>query len=164
MNPSAVLLKTMLRDLHAMERELALFPDETSVWRTLPGVANSAGNLALHVAGNLRHFIGHVLGGSDYVRDRDREFSQRSGSREDLRAQLAQAEEVLRSVLPVLDAQALDAPYPAAPGGLAVSTGTWLLHLATHLAFHLGQAGTLRRALTGSSATSGALGLQELLD
>ncbi len=164
MNPSAVLLKTMLRDLHAMQRELALFPDETSVWSTLPGVANSAGNLALHVAGNLRHFIGHVLGGSDYRRDREREFSQRSGTREDLLAQLAQAEEVMRTVLPALDQAALAAPYPAAPGGLAVSTGTWLLHLATHLAFHLGQAGILRRALTGSSTTSGALGLKELLD
>jgi uncharacterized damage-inducible protein DinB len=151
----------LARDLRALRRELALFPDDESVWRVVPGVSNSAGNLALHVAGNLQHFIGHVLGGSDYQRNRDQEFAQRSGARGELDARLLEAEAMLARVLPGLSDAALDAPYPSAPG-ISVPTRTWLLHLATHLAFHLGQVGILRRALTGSTATSGAMGLKEL--
>jgi uncharacterized damage-inducible protein DinB len=162
MDPTLGLRKIMLRDLRAFARELVLFPDEAALWSVVPGISNSAGNLALHVAGNLQHFIGQVLGGSDYLRDREREFAQRSGSREELLALLGRAEAAVESVLPDLDEQALASPYPAAPGGLAVPTGTWLLHLTAHLAFHLGQIGMLRRALTGSAATSGAMGLQEL--
>jgi hypothetical protein len=78
MNPIAALRMILLRDLRALGREIALFPDETSIWVVLPGLSNSAGNLALHVAGNLQHFLGHVLGGTDYIRDRDQEFAQRS--------------------------------------------------------------------------------------
>ena len=62
----------LVRDLEGFQREISLFPDDGSVWRTLPGVTNSAGNLALHVAGNIQYFIGAVLGGSGYRRDRDR--------------------------------------------------------------------------------------------
>ncbi len=162
MDATAGLRTIMVRDLRAFVRELALFPDEAALWSVVPGITNSAGNLALHVAGNLQHFVGRVLGGSDYLRDREREFSQRAGSREELQALLQQAEAMVEKVLPGLDQQALASPFPAAPGGLPVTTGTWLQHLAVHLAFHLGQAGTLRRALTGSAATSGAMGLEEL--
>ncbi len=50
--------RLLLRDIAGFERELELFPDEESVWKTMPGVPNSAGNLALHLAGNLRQFVG----------------------------------------------------------------------------------------------------------
>lgn len=164
MDQSEALRRILVRDLQGFARELALFPDERLLWTTPLGVANAVGNLALHVAGNLQHFVGGVLGGSGYVRDRDAEFTRRSGSREELLDQLARAEAEVQRVIPGLDAEALAAPYPAAPGGLEVSTDLWLLHLASHLAFHLGQAGILRRSLTGSPATSAALGLQELAD
>ncbi len=60
----------LVRELEGFKREIALFPDDASVWKTVPGVTNSAGNLAMHVAGGLQHFIGGVLGGSGYVRNR----------------------------------------------------------------------------------------------
>lgn len=53
----------LVRELEAFERELDLFPDDESVWRAAPGISNAAGNLALHVAGNLQYFVGTVLGG-----------------------------------------------------------------------------------------------------
>lgn len=154
----------LLRDLRAFRRELELFPDPSSLWAVPPGVSNSAANLALHVAGNLQHFVGAVLGGSGYLRDREAEFARRDGSLEELLEELARAEEAVVSVLPRLDAAALAAPYPAAPGGVQVSTGTCLLQLSAHLAFHLGQAGILRRALTGSPTTSWAMGWKELAE
>ena len=54
----------LVRELEGLRREIALFPDDASIWRTVPGVTNSAANLALHVAGNLQHFVGRVLGGT----------------------------------------------------------------------------------------------------
>src|SRR5260221_14777709 len=73
-----------VRDLKALKRELEAFKDERHIWRTAPGITNSAGTLTLHLAGNLRHFIGGQLGGSSYVRDRDAEFGRRDVPRAEL--------------------------------------------------------------------------------
>jgi uncharacterized damage-inducible protein DinB len=152
----------MARELEAFAREVELFPDDDALWRTLPGVANSAGNLALHVCGNLKHFVGAVLGGTGYVRDRDAEFATCSGRREDVARQVRDTAEVVSSVLSRVTRQVLGAPYPQSHDGVRLRCDTFLLHLCTHLAFHLGQAGYLRRALTGDARTSGALSLREL--
>jgi hypothetical protein len=60
----------LTRELRTIERELNAYPDEEQVWALPPGLPNSAGTLALHAAGNLRHFIGTVLGGGSFVRRR----------------------------------------------------------------------------------------------
>lgn len=160
---AADLLILFRRDLQALAREVSLFPDEATLWATLPGVANSAGNLALHVAGNLRHFVGAVLGGTGYVRQRDREFTPRACSRAEVLAELARADAEVAAGLGALREADLDRPFPVPVAGVQPPTGRLLLHLAVHLGFHLGQAGYLRRALTGSGAGSGAMGLPELL-
>jgi uncharacterized damage-inducible protein DinB len=152
----------LTRELEAFAREVELFPDDLTLWRTLPGVANSAGNLALHACGNLRHFVGAVLGGTGYVRDREAEFATRSGRREDLARQLRETARLVSDVLARLPREALEAPYPKIHDGVRLRCDRFLLHLCTHLAFHLGQAGYLRRALTGDARTSGALSLKEL--
>ena len=77
----------MTRELSAFSRELDLFEDESLIWSTVPGIANSAGNLTLHVCGNLQHFVGATLGGTGYVRDREREFSARGIGRAELQDQ-----------------------------------------------------------------------------
>lgn len=139
----------LVRDLEGFQREISLFPDEDSLWRTARGVNNSAGNLALHVAGNIQYFIGTVLGGTGYVRDRDREFGDHSLSRADLVAELGRAIDAVRTVLPRLAAEQLDASFTAHRTSTPASTRRFLLHLCTHTAFHVGQAGYLRRILTG---------------
>jgi hypothetical protein len=48
-------------------------------------------------------------------------------------------------------------PYPELVSGRQFITGDFLLHLSTHLAFHLGQIGYLRRGLTGDPTSSGAV-------
>jgi hypothetical protein len=154
--------RLMTRELESFAREVELFPDDDTLWRTVPGVANSAGNLALHVCGNLKHFVGAVLGGSGYVRDREAEFKVRSGRREDVARQVRETAEVVSTVLPHLPEKALEAPYPEAHEGIRLRCDRFLLHLSVHLAFHLGQAGYLRRALTGDVRTSGALSLRAL--
>ena len=153
---------SLVRELDGFKRELALFPDDESVWTTLPGVANSAGNLALHIAGNLQHFIGAVLGGTGYVRNRELEFGRRSGPRENIYAELDAAIAVVRRVLPQISDETLDADFPEAVMGLKFRTGTFLVHLCSHAGFHLGQAGYLRRIITRDSTSSGPVPLGPL--
>jgi hypothetical protein len=151
-------LRTILcRDLDSFIREVELYPDDTTLWKTLPGIANSGGNLALHGAGNLLHFIGAILGGTGYVRNRDLEFSRRSGTRSEVVAELVRARDVIRAVLDRMNDEDFSRPYPEVVSGRRFITGDFLLHLATHLVFHLGQAGYLRRALTGDATSSGAV-------
>ena len=145
---------SLVRELEGFKRELATFADDESVWTTLPGVTNSAGNLALHVAGNLQYFIGTVLGHSGYVRNRELEFGQRSGPRENIYAELDKAIAVVRKVLPEISDASLDRDFPEAVMGAKLRTGTFLVHLCSHAAFHLGQAGYLRRILAGDTARS----------
>ncbi len=154
----------LVRELEGVRREVELFSDDASLWRTLPGVTNSAGNLAMHVAGNLQHYVGAVLGGTGYVRNRDAEFSRRSGSRAEVVAELDAAIKAVRTVLPAVPSDRIDAPYPETINGAPIRTGLFLCHLATHAAFHLGQLGYLRRAVTGDTRSSGAVPIRVLTE
>jgi uncharacterized damage-inducible protein DinB len=147
------IVSLLIRDLEGMQRELMLFDDEAAIWRTMPGITNSAGSLAAHVAGNIQHFVGAVLGGTGYVRDRDAEF-MREVSRAELTAALGAAIAAVREVLPRLGDRQLDAVYPDVSTATAVSTRRFLLHLCTHASFHVGQAGYLRRMLTGDARST----------
>jgi hypothetical protein len=151
------LRRTILRELEALEREVASYPDDEAPWRALPGVPNCGGTLALHCAGNLRHFIGHVLGGTGYVRDRTAEFARRGVSRELLIAELQSAHREVDLALRHLPASALAAPYPEPSDADPITTEMMLVHLATHLAYHLGQVDGHRRAVTGDAVGVGAV-------
>jgi hypothetical protein len=153
----------LLRELQGFSREVSMFPDDLSLWSTVPGVANSAGNLALHVAGNLRHFIGAVLGGEGYVRDREAEFGRRSGTREDVVSEIQRTAEIVRKTLGEFPEGRLSEDFSELIMGTRIRTGLFLLHLCAHAGFHLGQAGYLRRVVTGESVSSGPLPLKPLM-
>jgi hypothetical protein len=152
----------LLRDLDCLAREIELYPDDDSVWEALPGAPNSGGTLALHLAGNLRHFIGAILGGTGYVRDRDAEFSTRGLPRTEIVALIRAAQEEVKGALERLDPATLEAPYPLELAGRRISTRLFLLQLAVHLTFHLGQVDYHRRASTSSTGAAGAVSLQAL--
>jgi hypothetical protein len=140
------------RDLTRLLQELEAFPDDGSLWKTMPGVTNSAGNLALHLEGNLREFLGRQMGGVPYSRARDLEFSAK-----DLpKAELMSRVENLRKLIPVLinelSAERLEAMHPQTNLGNATSNLQLLIHLNGHLNYHLGQIDILRRVLTGNGA------------
>lgn len=149
----------LVRELRALQREILLFPDDTLLWQTLPGITNSAGNLALHLAGNLRHFVGFAVAHVPYVRDRDREFGRRTGTREEVVAELDAA---IVAVGKAAEDGTLDEEFPERPGGHRIKSSLFLMHLCSHTAYHLGQVGYLRRALTGDARVSGALPLQDI--
>jgi uncharacterized damage-inducible protein DinB len=150
------------RELRALSREIQAFPDDDALWQTPPGVTNSAGTLALHLVGNLQHYLGAKLGGTGYRRDRPAEFSRRGGSREELAREVEQAVAAVAQALPKLTAESLEADFPEAVGGHTIRTDEFLLHLTTHLAYHLGQLDYYRRFVTGETGQIGAVAVKEL--
>jgi uncharacterized damage-inducible protein DinB len=147
----------MVRELQGFIREIEAFPSDESVWHTRRGVTNSAGNLALHICGNLQDFVGRVLGGTSYVRNREQEFSQREGTRAGIVAQLNATIDVIKAALPEVTDETMAADYPMQLNGKTLNTAAFLVHLAAHIAFHLGQAGYLRRIITGDNTSTNPL-------
>lgn len=156
--------RCLLRDIDGFLAELDGYPDDASVWAMPAGIANSTGTLAAHVAGNLRHFVGAHLGASGYVRQRDREFSQRDVDRDALRAELRAARADVDAALRTLDPARLGEPHPMPFGTHQLPLGLALVHLATHLAYHLGQADIHRRIVTGDPRPVGAMGIESLTE
>lgn len=152
------------RDIAAVRREVEAYPDDESLWTIVPGIANSGGTLALHLAGNLRHFIGAAVGNSGYIRDRDAEFADRGATRAEVAAHLSDAEDVVDRTLSELSASQLENEYSLPVGGLQVRLGPFLLHLAVHLGYHLGQLDYHRRIVTGSSHTVGAVAIPPVFE
>jgi hypothetical protein len=157
-----VITTQICRELRALERELAAYQTDEQVWLLPPGLPNSGGTLALHAAGNLLHFIGAVLGGTSYVRDRDAEFSRRDVPRSELIDGLRQAGDVVKTTLGALDPARLEAPYPLPVLNRRLNTGDFMMHLATHLAYHTGQVDFHRRIVTGDVTGVGAVSPTEL--
>ncbi len=135
------------RDLSRLKTEIESFKDESNLWKVKEGVINSCGNLCLHICGNLQHFIGKVLGETDYVRDRDSEFSKKNVPELDLIMEIERTEMVVESVLSNLDQGDLEKMYPVDFLKNGATTEEALIHLYGHLNWHLGNINYLRRIL-----------------
>lgn len=146
------------RDLTRLVQQLRAFPDTASIWKTVPGVSNAAGTLALHLEGGLRHFIGLRLGRIDYTRDRPLEFSARGVDRDELIARLEAVQASIPKVIASLGDADLDAIDPQNGTDQPLTTRQWLIHLYGHLSYHLGQIDYIRRVAT----TDGAIALAQL--
>jgi hypothetical protein len=150
------------RDLRTLRRELEAYPDERQIWQAVPGLANTAGTLALHLAGNLQHYVGARWGGTGYVRNRDAEFGRRDVPRAELIAEIERARTAVAAGLGGVRPQELDAEFPELIGECRIRTGDFLVHTAAHFAYHLGQVDSHRRVVTGSGEGVGALRAAEL--
>ena len=139
------------RDLNKLRQEIEQYSNEGDLWKTSGDIPNSGGNLCLHLCGNLRHFIGFVLGGSGYVRDRDLEFSEANISREELIARIDMTIEEVKAALAKTTDETLASDYPIDVFGKgAFKTDWFLVHLATHFNYHLGQVDYHRRLVATS--------------
>lgn len=143
----AVVAEIMRRDLEILAGEVLAMPEE-HLWQVTGSVINPVGALALHMCGNLQHFIGAVLGGTGYVRDRDAEFTTRDMPRDEILQRIEETRTMLATVLPSLPSARLTEAMPEIPARYAGrSVGFFLGHLSSHLAYHLGQVNYLRRVL-----------------
>jgi hypothetical protein len=154
---TAHLSRLINRELASLRDELLAYPDERAIWEVPKGLPNSAGNLALHLIGNLRFFIGTQLGATGFVRDRDAEFSSTGVPRAEIVRNIETAADEVTRTFATLDPAELEKPFPVEVGGHRLQTGLFLQHLASHLAYHLGQVDYHRRIVTGNSVSVGAM-------
>jgi uncharacterized damage-inducible protein DinB len=135
------------RDLQKLEKELELYKREENIWRVDKEIINPAGNLCLHLVGNLNTYLGATLGNTGYIRNRDLEFSQKGVSRKELLQQIENTILVVDDVMTILKNDQLSEEYPLLVFDHKTTTGYFLIHLATHLSYHLGQVNYHRRLL-----------------
>lgn len=158
----SVLQTLLTRELRAFRRELEGYPDDASVWRQVPGIPNTGGTLALHVAGNIQHFFGGILGRDGYKRDRDSEFARRDVPRKELLSGIDSAIASVERTMPKLSDAVLNAPYPEPIAKRTVPTAVFVVHLVSHLAYHLGQLDYHRRVVSGDPKGVDAVSVREL--
>ena len=150
------------RDLRALARQLDAYPDERDLWQVPPGVLNSAGTLALHLTGNVQHYLGAVFGGTGYRRDRAAEFAERGVPRAELHRRIEAARAAVQSAAGRAGDVPLAGDFAEVVGGVRVAAGEYLVHLATHFAYHLGQVDYHRRMVTGDTRGVDAVRAAEL--
>lgn len=135
------------RDLQKLKAELELYQHEANIWKVDKNIANTAGNLCLHLVGNLNTYIGATLGNTGYVRDRDAEFALKNIPRSELIQKIEATINMVQQILPSLDKKKLTEEYPLLVLKEKTSTEYFLVHLAVHLGYHLGQVNYHRRLL-----------------
>jgi uncharacterized damage-inducible protein DinB len=135
------------RDLNKLKVEIESYQNESQIWAIDKQVSNSAGNLCLHLIGNINHFIGNQIGKTDYVRDRPLEFSLKNIPQAELIAKINDTMLVVDKTLDTVKHEDLEKIYPLIVFEKEMTTGFFLVHLSTHLAYHLGQINYHRRLL-----------------
>ena len=141
-------LKTLFnRDLNQLKTEIDSYQNESDIWKTQKGIANSAGNLCLHLVGNLNTYIGAEFGMTGYIRNRPLEFSLKDIPRAELLSKIEETIVVVDNALNTISEEELKKEYPLLVFENKTSTEFMLVHLTTHLAYHLGQINYHRRLL-----------------
>jgi len=141
------LIELFTRDLSKLKSEIEAYSDESKLWVTGGDIKNSGGNLCLHLTGNLKHFIGAVLGNSGYVREREKEFSIKDVPRSELIKEIEETLDVVTNTLQSLSEEDLKKTFPIDVLRENMPTTFFLIHLTTHLDYHLGQINYHRRLL-----------------
>jgi len=142
-----ILTELFERDLNKLKTEISSYKNENNLWIVEKSISNSAGNLCLHLLGNLNHFIGTVLGGTDYVREREKEFTSKNIPREELIAGIEKLLEIIKQTIGKLKQEDFDKIYPINVFQKEMTTKFFVIHLTTHLNYHLGQINYHRRFL-----------------
>lgn len=141
-------LKTLFRrDLEKLREEIDSYQDESKIWHLEKNIPNSAGNLCLHLVGNLNAFIGAEIGKTGYIRQRELEFSLKDIPKSELLKKIDDTIVVVDAALDTLTDEKFNEEYPIIVFKEKMKTGTFLIHLTTHLTYHLGQINYHRRLL-----------------
>jgi uncharacterized damage-inducible protein DinB len=143
------LKKLFQRDLEKLKLEISLYKEDSRIWLVEKDITNSAGNLCLHLVGNLNTYIGAEIGKTGYIRHRDLEFSLKDIPQLELLKKIEDTIQVVDTALDTITEEQLEEEYPLLVFKEKTSTGYFLVHLAGHLAYHLGQINYHRR-LVGS--------------
>ena len=139
------LTELFTRELNILIAEINLYKEEKDLWIIEDGITNSAGNLCLHLIGNLNHFIGALLGNTGYIRHREDEFNQKNIPRTELITGIEQTMVMVKNTLSDMSAEDLEMDFPIERQGKIIKNSYMLLHLLLHFNYHLGQINYHRR-------------------
>jgi len=139
--------KVMQKHLQQLKKEISSYANGSDLWLMEGEIPNSAGNLCLHLCGNLQHYVGTVLGNTGYIRDRPAEFSTKDVPAEELQVLIDTTMEVIANTLGNLEDKSLTNDYPEQIFGTPMTIEFFLIHLTSHLGYHLGQINYHRRLL-----------------
>ena len=142
-----ILNKLFQGDLDKLKTEITSYKDEQNIWKISGEILNSAGNLCLHLCGNLQYFVGAVLGNSGYVRKRDEEFSKKNVPIRELVTEIELTIEILKKTFAEMKEDDPQKIYPINVFGYEMTTEYLLTHMAAHFSYHLGQINYHRRLL-----------------
>ena len=127
---------------------LAQLSDD-QVWARGGDHENAAGNLVLHLCGNVRQWIIASIGGEPDARQRDAEFAARGGmSTRDLRERLSSTVAQATAVIERVTAQRLMDRLVIQ--GYEASVMDAIYHVVEHFAMHTGQIIFVTKMLTGT--------------
>lgn len=122
--------------------------DDARIWERPNTASNSAGNLCLHLAGNIRQWILSGIAGQPDTRRRGEEFAAQGGfGREELFARLRAAVTEASAVIDSLDEARLG--ETVRPQGYEVTVLEAVYHVVEHFTMHTGQIILLTKAATG---------------
>ncbi|MDR6844395.1 DinB family protein [Flavobacterium granuli] len=135
------------RDLNKLKLEIESYQNESKIWKIEKSISNSAGNLCLHLIGNLNTYIGAQIGKTNYIRNRELEFSDKDVPKAVLIAKIETTIQTVNDALTLLTEDDLKKEHLFLVFETKTSTEFLLTHLTTHLAYHLGQINYHRRLL-----------------
>lgn len=135
------------RDLNKLKLEIESYQNENKIWHVEKSISNSAGNLCLHIIGNLNNYIGAQIAKTNYVRNRELEFSNKNISKAILITQIEATIQMIDDTFELIKNMDLKKEHPFLVFETKTSTEYLLIHLTTHLAYHLGQINYHRRLL-----------------
>ena len=141
------LLELFKRDLNRLKTEIQSYKNENNLWIVEKAISNSAGNLCLHLLGNLNHFVGNVLGNTGYIRERDKEFTDKNIPATELIERIDEVFDTINKTISGLSEKDFEKTYPINVFKKEMTTEFFLIHLTTHLNYHLGQINYHRRLL-----------------
>lgn len=137
----------LLRDLTNLEGEIKAYHNQAELWSLKGDIKNTAGNLTLHICGNLQHFIGSVIGEDGYLRQREDEFGKKNLSAEELLSEIKSTKQSVEKAMDRISDDQLEEYYPIEVFGKPMTFSYFLIHLTGHLMYHLGQINYHRRLL-----------------
>lgn len=135
------------RGIDKLIEEINLFKKEKNIWKIKETTKNTAGNLTLHLLGNLNHFIGRTLGHTDYIRKRQDEFSIKAIPREKLVTDLILLKETIKNSLEKISIEDIKKEFPLKIKEEVLTVELMLIFLLNHFNYHLGQVNYLRRLI-----------------
>lgn len=127
---------------------------DLAFWTKPYPYGNSIGHLLLHLTGNMQDRVGSRIAGSNYQRDRNREFTESEQKpKQDIVKAFDEAIEMVLTVMRQQSAQDWAAPYFAATGPSAPDRISIFIRVLAHCNHHLGQIIYLTKELEINPAT-----------